>query len=367
MKNGRFYEIDLLRFLAALSVLLFHYTFRGAVGGAFTDVSFPELAGATKYGYLGVNLFFLISGFVILMTASGKSARQFVVSRAARLYPAFWCCVTLTFLATLLLGQGRFAVTAGQYLVNLTMLHEPLHVESVDGVYWSLLVELKFYALVFLLVLFGQVRHVKVYLGAWLAAALWLSVHHHRALGGLLIPEYAGYFIAGATFFLIAREGNSAYKTVLLVASYLLTARYALGSQPDYLREHGVHFNPWVDVAAVAAFFVLLYLIATGKTRRFGSSRFVWLGALTYPLYLLHQNLGYMLFNLLGGRVEKHVLLAGVTALILAASWWVHRQIESTYGPRLRALLERALTLAGGLSARLRPGRRWVAKMLLRG
>jgi len=355
MKNERFYEIDLLRFLAAMSVLLFHYTFRGAVGGAFTDVSFPALAGATQYGYLGVNLFFLISGFVILMSASGKSARQFVVSRAARLYPAFWCCVTLTFLATLLLGRGRLVVSAGQYLANLTMVHEPLGVESVDGVYWSLLVELKFYALVFLLVFFGQVHRVKLYLGAWLGAATWLSVHPSGPLRGLLIPDYAGYFIAGATLFLIAKEGNSAYKTVLLAASYLLTVRYALAATPDYLSEHGVHFNPWVEVAAVAAFFVLLYLVATGKTRRFGSSRFVWLGALTYPLYLLHQNIGYMLFNRFGGRVEKHLLLFGVTALMLAASWWVHRRIEVTYGPRLREVLQGILTLAAGKSSRHAP------------
>jgi len=333
--------------------LAFHYTFRGALGGAFSDLSFPGLDGVTRYGYLGVNLFFLISGFVILMTATGKSARQFVVSRAARLYPAYWCCVTLTLLATLLLGGGRFAVGAGQYLVNLTMVHEPLGVESVDGVYWSLLVELKFYGLVFLLVLFGQVRHAKAYLGAWLGAALWLSVHHHRALGAVLIPEYAGYFVAGATFFLIAREGNSPYKTVLLAASYLLTVRYALMPGGDSLMSH--QLDPRVDVLAVGAFFALLYLVATGKTRRFGSRKFVWLGALTYPLYLLHQNVGYMLFNLLGGRVEKHVLLAGVTALMLAASWWVHRRIERTYGPRLRAVLERALTLPGVAGGRHAP------------
>ena len=65
----RFYEIDLLRFVAAFAVVLFHYTFRGAAGEAFTSVAYPELAGITKYGCLGVDLFFIISGFVILMTS----------------------------------------------------------------------------------------------------------------------------------------------------------------------------------------------------------------------------------------------------------------------------------------------------------
>ena len=152
MKNLRFHEIDLLRFLAALSVLIFHYTYRGTIMGLVGGAAFPLVANVTKYGYLGVNLFFLISGFVILVSADGKSPRQFATSRIVRLYPTYWCCLTITFLAILLFGRGLFIVGAGQYLANLTMLQSFAGVESIDGVYWSLAVEMKFYLLVFLLV-----------------------------------------------------------------------------------------------------------------------------------------------------------------------------------------------------------------------
>ena len=134
MTKTRVNEIDLLRFVAALSVVFFHYAFRGYAGDAKTVMPYPMLATAGKYGYLGVDLFFMISGFVILMTASNGSFKDFAVSRAARLYPAFWACCTVTFGAILAIGGVRYHATFSQYLVNMTMLSEFFHVPYIDGV-----------------------------------------------------------------------------------------------------------------------------------------------------------------------------------------------------------------------------------------
>lgn len=72
---------------------------------------YPLLAQPAKYGYLGVELFFMISGFVILMTASNNSLKRFFISRAVRLYPAFWVCCTITFLLILAVGQPRYSAS----------------------------------------------------------------------------------------------------------------------------------------------------------------------------------------------------------------------------------------------------------------
>jgi len=65
--KAHFFEIDLLRFLAAIAVLFYHYTFAGFEDNPnLVPVEYPFLAEFTRYSYLGVNLFFLISGFVIL-------------------------------------------------------------------------------------------------------------------------------------------------------------------------------------------------------------------------------------------------------------------------------------------------------------
>lgn len=96
-RPSRFYEIDLLRFLAALSVVLYHYTYRAYMEGHYSPVSYPVLGSFTKYGWLGVQLFFIISGYVVLMSAAGKTVKQFLLSRITRLYPAYWAACTLTF------------------------------------------------------------------------------------------------------------------------------------------------------------------------------------------------------------------------------------------------------------------------------
>ncbi len=102
----RFYEIDLLRFLAALSVVIYHYTFRAYGVGNLSPIPYLEMSRFTRYGYLGVELFFIISGYVILLSVQGKTVRQFFISRVQRLYPAFWVACTLTFLVVRIWGNG---------------------------------------------------------------------------------------------------------------------------------------------------------------------------------------------------------------------------------------------------------------------
>src|SRR5215210_3755070 len=174
--KSRVTEIDLLRFLAAFLVVLYHYTFRGYAADDMSIMPYPLLAPISKYGYLGVELFFLISGFVILMTASSGSLKKFTISRIVRLYPAFWVCCTVTFIVILLIGGERYSASFTQYLVNMTMLSEFLNVPDLDGVYWSLFVEIKFYALVALVLLVGRIHRAQSLLIMWLIITITLTV-----------------------------------------------------------------------------------------------------------------------------------------------------------------------------------------------
>jgi peptidoglycan/LPS O-acetylase OafA/YrhL len=71
MSRSRINELDVLRLFAALFVVCFHYAFRGHAADGLSPISYPPLLPAAKYGYLGVQLFFMISGFVILMSVHG--------------------------------------------------------------------------------------------------------------------------------------------------------------------------------------------------------------------------------------------------------------------------------------------------------
>jgi peptidoglycan/LPS O-acetylase OafA/YrhL len=98
------------------------------------------------------------------LTAYNRDAVSFTISRITWIYPAYWFSVCLTAAAIFLFGEGIFQVELTQLFANLTMIHGYFGVRHVDGVYWSLLVELKFYFIIFLLIVFKQLRHIRFYL-----------------------------------------------------------------------------------------------------------------------------------------------------------------------------------------------------------
>jgi len=340
MAPKRYYELDLLRFVAAFSVLLFHYSFRGFAADHVSDLSYPWLAPVTKYGYLGVDLFFLISGFVILMTASSGSKRQFAVSRIVRLYPAYWVCCTATFLVLLMAAKRRYVPTVPEYLVNMTMLNGFVGIPSVDSVYWSLAVEMKFYLLVFLVLLARQIHRAKHLLGAWLVLYLVTTLWPIKYVSYFLIPEFAPYFIAGAMFFLIAREGLDFYKIFVVAVCYLAVASHAVQQLPELSAHYRTHYSALAVCAAQAVFFIVFFLIATGRTRALAGQKLVTLGALTYPLYLIHQNIGFALFNWGHPYINVHLLMWGVVALMLYCAYLVNL-VEKGYAKPFKDLLMR--------------------------
>ena len=330
MERYRFYEIDLLRFLAAFSVMLYHYTLRGWSADDMSLVQFPELGLIFQYGRLGVDLFFIISGFVILMTAVNKNHVEFVISRVTRLYPAFWFCVTLTAVVILLIGGSRYDVGLMQYLANLTMLHKFVGIPSIDGVYWSLVVELKFYFMVFLLIIFKQVHNIKYFLGLWLIIAILLDFTGViPVVSAVFIPDWAAYFIAGATFYLIRHEGISPYYVLLVFCSYLLAVNNAIEKIDPFYLKYSVKPSVAVIVALITVFYGFFLALSMNVTKFMNRPWFVYLGVMTYPLYLIHQNIGFMIFNLFHDSVNKYVLLAVVVLVMLVSAFLISKYIES--------------------------------------
>lgn len=341
-KNTRFYEIDLLRFVAAFAVVMFHYTFRGFAADHYSALPYLAVSPVTKYGYLGVNLFFIISGFVILMTASNKPARYFVISRITRLYPAFWFCCTVTVILTLLMGGGRFSASLKQYLVNMTMFNGFVGIDSIDGSYWSLFVELQFYFLVFIVLLLGQMHRVKYFLGLWLFLTIITSTWHIKYVHFFLIPDYAAYFIAGALFYIISIEGVSFYKILLIVVSFVVSLAGDLKSLAGLERHFQTQYSAVVVTIVIAAMFLVFFLIATHRTTFMASAKYLFLGSLTYPLYLLHQYIGFMIFNKLYGHVNAHLLLWGTVLAMLCLAYFTNKRIEQVYSRPLKGLLEKS-------------------------
>ena len=98
--------------------------------------------------------------------------------------------------------------------------------------------------------------------------------------------------------------------------------------------------SPWVVGGAITLFYALFAAIA-GDVWRLPASRLsVWVGLMTYPVYLLHQNIGYMLIEALRGALAQfplRVLL--VFGIVVAAAWLIVRFVERPLAPRLRRAL----------------------------
>lgn len=342
MNNNRFYEIDLLRFISAVLVVVFHYTFVGSSLG-FAPLPRTDAFGEySRYMYLGINFFFIISGFVILLSAEDGKPREFFISRFVRLYPAYWLCVLLTAGATLLFNQLAFQVTWSQVLVNLTMLQSGFGVPLVDGVYWTLWIELKFYALVLVIVWLRLLRYLPWFCGAVLISSIIalgtpLAVSVEPFIAGF--PHWAGYFACGCVLYLVRLRGLNWGLGVLLLLSVIFCTRQNQVFTELMIGWYKVDFNVWVSVVATLLFFALLSVVALRKTGLLRNPRFYYLGVLTYPLYLLHENIGFMMFNAWHDHMPGSVLVIGALVFMLAAAWFIHRWVEKP----MQGLLKRAL------------------------
>lgn len=338
----RFYEIDLLRFLAAMAVVLFHYTFRGFAEGGYNPVEFPILGEFSRYGYLGVHLFFIISGFVILLSAMNRSAIKFAISRIVRLYPAFWAGVSMSALIIYWYGAPLFDVNLSQYLMNMTMLSGYIGVEQIDGVYWTLLVELKFYALIFLLLVIHQIKQIEYFLGAWI---LLVFVHAltplPKIIAFFLFPEWAPLFISGSLFFLIHFKGINLYRGLLLLCAYLLAMNFAYHEVDSLSSFYKADFSFTIEAIILTIFYLFFILITTNRMSWIRSPLLVKIGILTYPLYLIHQNIGFIVFSHFSDSVNKYLLLGALITIMLISSWLIHILVEKRLGALLKRTLDR--------------------------
>lgn len=349
----RFQEIDLLRFLAAMSVVLFHYTFRGNAADGLCSISWPALSSWSKYGFLGVDMFFMISGFVILKSCQHGELLRFLSSRAARLYPTFWLCATATFVCTLVGGGDVFTATFRQYLWNLTMLSGFMGKPALDGSYWSLFVELQFYAGVAVLLVAGVSHRAQTVLWLWLCATLLGHMGLDSSASRWRIAEYAPLFIGGAACFLVRRDGLSTTRASLLATSCLGSVVGAIDRIVDFEARYDTRLDPWVVGTIIVLMFVAMSAIGVSRKGIVSWSGSIVLGGLTYPLYLLHQNIGYMVFNSAGDSVDHTTLLISTILGLSLLSHFIRVEFESRMIPRFNASVRKGIELLWSGSRRL--------------
>jgi peptidoglycan/LPS O-acetylase OafA/YrhL len=345
----RLAALDGLRLVAALAVAGFHYTTAWRLDGHNLPQYFlPHAVHFFVYGFLGVELFFLISGFVICMSSWGRTLGDFFTSRVSRLYPAYWVAVLISSAVAICwpvkgaaLGDRPGGV---QVLVNLTMLQQPLGVSGVDGVYWTLFTELRFYLLMALLLRKGLTyRKTVVFCCVWMTLSVLGPSLFNVQINTLLITDYSPYFIAGIAMYLMRRFGA----TPLLFGIAGLAWLVSLSRVEDrvHLMNSGFPVPVWPALVVVSLAYAVMLVVALG-----GADRITWrwlpiAGALTYPFYLLHQRLGYTIIRALylHTAVPVWLLITGTGSLLLGLAWLVHRLLERPGTAWLKQAMRRGL------------------------
>jgi peptidoglycan/LPS O-acetylase OafA/YrhL len=341
---GRIPELDLLRFCAAAAVVAYHYTYQPVLNGVVSDNAFWPLPVASRFGYLGVTLFFMISGFVILWSSQARTSGEFAISRIARLFPSFWICVLITTLVVNAAG-GPEPISPRTMVLNLTMVPGRLGVPYVDGVYWTLLVELKFYILIFVVLVTGTMERIEAWLGVWLAvAAVSAFGVAPKWLASLGLHPFGPYFISGCLFYLLRARGLSVFRMIALLVACGLGAVYAVKEQPEFLHEIITPVSTFVVASSVLLFHALFAAIALIPAILPPSRWWYWLGGLTYPLYLLHNRIGKIISASLSTTHSAWATLAVELAIALVGAAIIAAAVERrACGAFHKALLETAI------------------------
>ncbi|WP_428653568.1 acyltransferase family protein [Runella sp.] len=315
-KKQRLATLDTFRGIAALAVVLFHLTLHRA-----------EAPVHFSWGVTGVDLFFIISGFVIYMTLNKTTkAIDFVVARFSRLYPVYWTAVTLTAIWMFIGKQlGYSDISWAEYLANMTMFQHYFGVRDLDESYWTLIVEMLFYGLMLLAFLFKKIKNLEWYgFALVILQALvhtWLSVSspglYDSIRDGFPLINHFQLFWAGILYYKIYTEGYKPLRVLGIIVAYFLTlllfektGRSNLFlSQAEYITVNTLYFG-------------VFFLFVSRRLEWINNRVTLFLGTISYSLYVIHHyfmnGVVTLLRDKLGWQFMPAALVALTGALLLA-------------------------------------------------
>ncbi|CAI0924036.1 acyltransferase family protein [Serratia liquefaciens] len=340
--------LDYGRLFAALMVVLYHYTFNGISNGKVYSIDLiTSISNITKYGYLGVELFFMISGYVIFYSAKNRSAAKFATSRVIRLYPAYWFAILFTSLFAFFLGGKSMSVNIKEILINLTMLQSLIGVDNVDGVYWTLIFELKFYLFIFAILLFGLNKHLEKIIVAWgvvIIISYFFGMENRVYLGG-----FYGYFVSGALFAML-RERFTLPRFLVITFLYVISTLYITNRVESTGNIVSPGHSPYIITAVITLFYLFFFFQNTTASEKLKLKGSKLAGALTYPVYLIHAHFGYMMLNKFATNENKiFVYIAIITTVFIIASlmhFIIEKRLSFVWKALFSTVIEKPVTQA---------------------
>lgn len=357
--------IDVMRAASIIVVVLFHYTSR--IPEAVMGLQEVEITDFFSFGWIGVYCFFVISGYCIIGSAQrSSSGLGFFIKRISRIYPPFIIISTFVFICMQFLyvpsfdyGEWSFRddpVGILDYVATTFFMARDLGFEWVDGAYWTLLVEMKYYFILSIFLILFQFRNALNYLVVfayfvnfmWILSILYDSQIAELIFRNIFLAPYWAFFILGMHGKNI-RDGDK--RRMLIVHYIIFTALSIINLSLISMGKP----NPTESVGLTMLFYILflvwfngyilaglygLRLPASGKLVGLFISALARLGKKSFIWYLIHQNLGIALLYVLFGLMNHWLAIILVIALGVVASEGLSWLVEH----RFRELTQRRLT-----------------------
>ena len=328
--NSRSNIIDALRGLAAFAVLLFHYF--GFLRFANPPLNWTErvVLGITSFGYLGVPVFFVVSGYVIAMTTldlkfTGINGARFFFRRFLRIAIPYWFMVLVT-ASTIYVGHivGRFEtveVSGIQVLAHLVYAQDILGFKALNDAFWTLCLEVQFYAIFALASVafrFLRLSLDRIFLCWVLSVILSFTLDCFECLNQCWAPRLWYQFGLGILAYQSTVNCRQHVNAIVFFALFLLASL--------------VLYRIELVVLSCTAF-LLLFKKNRAMFNRVVPAQLIHLGAISYSIYLVHGYLGMLLNSAVKSPPILSIaspLMVISTAVILAVTAAIifHRFIE---------------------------------------
>lgn len=364
MEQKRIKMLDSFRFLAIISVIFFHYTYSWTLPHSDHNLyPYGNFYGSTfKYGYLGVEFFFIISGFVISYTLENTAgAGAFLKNRFIRLFPPIVCWSVVTYLTFLLLDSNNVFPNAHKLknlLFSLTFINPEIgtavfkyRFDWLNGSYWSLWVEVQFYFLAAILFYLSKKTFLRNMLALSLLLFLFNFIPEHflqpihinqvpatmvgffynaRYVNSLFnLTHYICFFAAGVVFHHLFKGGRLNFITIFLSGFILIGQLYnsfALGEKLIFL------------------IMLLLFAVMIYKRKLLfflDNPLLIRIGMISYSVYLAHEDIGILLINKYGGYLGRWSPISPILdcAFVILAAELSYRFIEQRAGRMLKRWL----------------------------
>ena len=317
--SNRLDYIDTLRGVAIIFVVIYHYTSHYEPEYLLRNDNWSLEIG--KYGWSGVDIFFVVSGYCIGMTI-GKitSLFEFVVRRFARLYPGYLVAGILTLIFYSFFELPGREVDWYTGFMNLIFANfiPGLNYQYIDGIYWALIVEIKFY--LFFGALYFILKDLKKSINFWfifcLIGNLVLAIDEKSYIFITSIFPHANLFLLGLTIYYFDKISliNKILILFFSIISLFINDRY---DQYEY-------------------YFVILLLIVVlvlYKKINFGFKILPYIGLISYTWYLIHNAVGIIIIRELN-KLDFQIIsifIAIIITFILSILIYNFLEIKSKY------------------------------------